>query len=238
MYASLLVGIEHAELVSLFLEPFDGEWQGCAELVDAFQRVVECDNAAVAGILFHISVYLVGIEQSTVIACDEVPHYYSKVPAKSQILQRAHPAFWWAEEVCAQQAVCQMGIPEIFLACTLESSYVVECMVSQPVPASFHFVLQAWVFPHVVANHEESGLDIELVEYVENDGCSLWDRAVIECEIDGLLLRVHPPDGTWIEPSQPLTWLFDYHPLQLESQGFCSRCELGVDGIDFLHEGF
>ena len=66
--------LKYFEGVALGLEPFDGCREGCAELVDTFQGVVEGDDAAVTGVALDIVQHVVGREPFGVVAGNKVPH--------------------------------------------------------------------------------------------------------------------------------------------------------------------
>ena len=80
------------ELIALLLEPFDGAGQGRMEFVDALQRVVESDDATVAGIATNVLVDVVGSEPFRVVACDEIPHHNPELLRQPIVHAVAQPA--------------------------------------------------------------------------------------------------------------------------------------------------
>ncbi len=62
--------------VALLLEPLDALGKGGAQLFDGFERVVEGDDGAIAGIALHVVHHVVGGEPLGVVARDEVPHHH------------------------------------------------------------------------------------------------------------------------------------------------------------------
>jgi hypothetical protein len=67
------------------------------------------------------------------------------------------------------------------------------------------------ILTHIVAHHEEGGLHLECLQGVEDERCRLRDGTVVEGQIDGLLVTVHPPKGSRVEPTEVDGGLFDKH---------------------------
>ena len=59
-WALMCLLFNDAELISLLFQPSEYLWQGMFEFVDAFERVVKRDDAAVAGVAFHVVHNIVG----------------------------------------------------------------------------------------------------------------------------------------------------------------------------------
>ena len=74
-----------------------------------------------------------------------------------------------------------------------------------------HLLIQFRIFPYIVGNHEEHGLDSESVENVENKWGGFGYRSVVECEVDRMVILVHAPKGVWIEETKPAGGSFDDH---------------------------
>jgi hypothetical protein len=65
------------------------------------------------------------------------------------------------------------------------------------------------IFNSILADHEECGLGIELIQRVKDEWGCLRDRAVIKSQINRLLMTIHPPQGVWEEPTQEYSGLFN-----------------------------
>ena len=98
-----------------------------------------------------------------------------------------------------------------------QSTDVIVRVVANLVTLTDDTVVELRVFTHIVAHHEEGGLHVERLQGVEDKGCRLRDGTVVEGQIDGLLVTVHPPIGSGIEPAEVDGGLLDKHILLLES---------------------
>ena len=210
MSAPLLVFVKDFEFVTLVAQPFKTARERCTEFVDTLQRVVESDDGTVAGIAFHVLKHLVGIESLGVVARHEVPHHDGEMMAHLDVLSVAHPSVRRSEEFRLNEAVGFVHVPYIIFGMHQPGDVVVG-VVAHTVPTSFHLFEEFGILPHVVAHHEESSLHSVLVENVKNPRRGFRNGSVVEGDIHCLLLRVHSPDGTGIEPSHPLAWLFNNH---------------------------
>ena len=74
-----------------------------------------------------------------------------------------------------------------------ETADVVVRMITDTMPLVDDTLMQFGIFPGIVAYHEEGGLDAVLLQHVKNPGRGLGDGAVVEGQIDGLLVTVHSP---------------------------------------------
>ena len=138
------------------------------KIVDRAERVVEGDDGAVAGVLAHLAQYLAAIEFGIVVAGYEVPHDDAVSLAQRTVLSEAHDAVRRAEEVGGEVAVGLVDIGDVSLGALLESLEVVEGVVAYAVAALHdHFVLIG-MLAHIVAHHEEGGLDVILVQYIKH----------------------------------------------------------------------
>ena len=104
-----------------------------------------------------------------------------------------------------------LDVIAVLLDGVVEPLNVIVGMVAHLMAFSEDAFIEFGVFAHVVAHHEEGGFDIELLQRVEDEGCGLRDRAVIEGQIDCLLVTVHSPVGFRIEPAEVDGGLLNEH---------------------------
>ncbi len=75
---------------------------------------------------------------------------------------------------------------------------MVEGVVTDAVSAFNNHPEFVRMLPYVVAYHEEGGLDIVLVQQSEHPRSYFGYGAVVESQIDGFFIGVHPPDCTGV----------------------------------------
>ena len=84
----------------MLLEPLDALGKGGAQLFDGFERVVEGDDGAIAGIALHVVHHVVGGEPLGVVARNEIPHHHLIALAGEQgVLHWTYPPVGWTEQV-------------------------------------------------------------------------------------------------------------------------------------------
>ena len=92
-----------------------GFGQGSAEFVDAFQRIVEGDNRAVARVLFYIIDHIISREPLGIVAGHEVPHHDLVFPAQPSILAQTHPTMRRTEVMAVDIGIGLLDIIAILL---------------------------------------------------------------------------------------------------------------------------
>ena len=172
--------IENLKLILLFLEPLDALRQGGAELVDRLQRVVEGDDRAVARVALHVVEHTLARHPLGVVARHEVPHHNLVLAAEPRILHGAHPAVGRPHEVAAYVGVGLLHVVAVVVQRVAESADMVVCMVAYLMAFVDDAPEEVGIFPHVVAHHEEGGLDAVVAQRVEDEGCRLGNGAVVE----------------------------------------------------------
>ena len=202
--------VEGLELIALALQPLQAHGQCRLQFVDALEGVMEGDDGPVACVFTNVLEHLVGIQACGVVARDEVPHDNRELMAQEDILSVSHKSVRRPEKTGVDQLVGLQHIQHIAAGAGQPLDVVVGVVANAVTPA-LDFLEQLGVFPHVVAHHEEGGLRIVFVQRVENPGSGLRDGPVVEGEVNRLLVRVHSPYSTGIEPSQPLRRLFYDH---------------------------
>jgi hypothetical protein len=65
-----------------------------------------------------------------------------------------------------------------------ESADMVVGMITYLMPLSPNLLVEMRILPHVVAHHEEGGLDIELAKRLKDKGRRFRDGTVVERQID------------------------------------------------------
>ena len=168
------------ERITLIGEPLNGAGKGIAQPLYALEGVVEGYYGAVAGVALDIGEHILGGHPFGVVASHEVPHNYAVFTGEPEILVVAHPSMWGTEQIGVEQLVGFLSIGIVGLAGMAEASHVVEGVVAYAVTFAYHLSVEFGVFPYIVANHEEGGLDTMLAKHGEDERCSLGDRAIIE----------------------------------------------------------
>ena len=202
---------EQFELVALVFKPLQRFRQGCPELVDALERVVEGDDGTVAGITLHVVYHIISRQPFGVISGDEVPHHYTVVLFHPPVDGMAQPAVWRAEVRALEQRIGFGDIDGVGQRPVSERTQVMIGVIARFVTSAEHLFVQFRIFPHIVGNHEEHGLGSESVENVEDKRGGFGYRPVVECEVDRMVLSVHAPQGVWIEEAKPAGGSFDNH---------------------------
>ena len=190
----MLLLFNNAELISFLFQPSEYLGQGVLELVDAFERVVEGDDAAVSGVAFHVVHHVLGCEQTAVIARYDIPHhdFYADV-SQDAILYHPNPAVRRSEEVGVEDVVGLLDVGKVSPGTMAKARDVVEGVIAYLMASHSHFVEQMRVLDGIVAHHEEGCLCSEAVEGVEDEGCCLGNGAVVEGEVDSLPVWLYPP---------------------------------------------
>ena len=193
---------EGLEGVALVLEPLQTLWEGGAQFVDTFQRVVEGDDGAIARVPLYIVDDILGRHPFGVVAGDKVPHDNLVFAAEPRVLCHAHPAMWRSHVVAMDIGIGLLDVVAVLVDGVGDTLDVVVRMVAHLMALGQDTFVELRVLPHIVAHHEEGGLGVKLLQCVENKGCSLRYGAVVEGQIDGLLVTVHSPVGLWIKPAE------------------------------------
>ena len=93
----------------------------------------------------------------------------------------------------------------------LEGSQVVVCVIAH-LMALFQYLLeQLRVAPYVVADEEEGCLDVKLAQRFQQKRRTLRNGSVVERQVYCMLVGIHSPEGSRIEPSQPSCRLLYKH---------------------------
>ena len=172
---------------------------------------MEGDDAAISDISLHIVHHILGSEPFGVVTCHQVPHDDLVGAVQPPVLARAHPSMRRTEEMGVNQLVRLVGVQDVRDDTVLEGSDVVEGMVAHLVPFGNDLIIEVMVAQYVLAHHEEGRLDVVLPQCLQDEWSRFWDRTIIKGEIDGMLLRIHSPDGLRIKPSEPFGWLLYKH---------------------------
>ena len=83
----------------------------------------------------------------------------------------------------------------VFLDGMTDATDVIVGVVTHLMPLRLDALIQFRILPDIVAYHKERSLRPVFFENVEDEGRCLWDGAVVEGQIDGLLVTVHSPIG-------------------------------------------
>ena len=110
-----------------------------------------------------------------------------------------------------------LDIIAILLNGMSQSANMVMRVIANLVSLTDDTVKEIRVFAHIIAHYEKGGLRLECLEGIENEWRRLRDGAVVEGQIDGLLVTVHSPIGSRIEPAEVDSGLFNKHILLFES---------------------
>ena len=192
---------KHLKLVALCHEPFDGTRQGEEEFVETLHGVVERDDAARTGKALHVVQDVVAIQALGIVARHEVPHHDAVTLLDKHILLPFHPAVGRTEEVGFQIDVGLIDVAHITADAVAQTADVIEGVVAETVSRGLdHFKFER-MLAYIVANHKESGLDAVVVEHGKHPRGHLGYGAVVEREIYGTLVRIHPPQRVGIEPA-------------------------------------
>ena len=105
--------------------------------------------------------------------------------------------------MCSYQLVSFLRIAHIRLGEMPQSSEMIVGVVAHLMPFFDDLPEQLGVFPHIVAHHEKGGMGIKLTQSPEDKGCGLGDRTIIEGQVDGMFMPVHPPPCLGKHPTQP-----------------------------------
>ena len=174
---------------------------------------MEGDDGAVAGVFVNLAQYLTAIELGIVVARHEVPHDDAVALAQCAVLPEAHDAVRRTEKVGGEVAVGLVDIGDVSLGALLESLEVVEGVVAYAVSTLHDHLVFIGMLTHIVAHHEEGGLDAVLVQYIKYPRRNLGYGAVVKGKVYGLFCRIHPPACTWVQPADELWWLLNEHKL-------------------------
>ena len=154
---------ENLESIALGFKPYYAFGEGGAKLVDTFQRVVEGDDGAVAGIFLHVVYNVFSSEKAGVVARYEVPHHDFVFPAEPCILIRSHPSVRRSYVVTVDIGVCLLYIIAILLDGVGEPLYVIKSVIAHLMALSLDTFEELRVFPDIVAYHEKGCLDVMLL---------------------------------------------------------------------------
>ena len=173
------------------------------QLVYAFQRIMEGDDAARTCVALNIIQHIISGEQATVVTCDDIPHYHLHAyMSQHLVLRRSNPSVRRTEEAGVQYLVSLLDIGQIGPRKMSHAGDVVISVVAYLMSALPDFLEQMRVFDGILAYHKEGGLSIEAVQGIQYKRCCLRDRAVIKSQVHRLLMLVHPPQSMWKHPTQ------------------------------------
>ena len=147
---------------------------------------MEGDDGAVACVPVHLAEYLAAIKLGIVVARHEIPHDDAVALAERTVLPHAHDAVRRPEEIGGEVAIGLVDIGDVVGCALLESLEMVVGMVAYAMPALDNHLVLIGVLAHIVAHHEEGGLDAVSVEHIKHPRGNLRDGAVIKSEVDGL----------------------------------------------------
>ena len=122
---------------------------------------------------------------------------------------------WWPEKVGVDVCIGFICVVTICFDGVLETADVVECVVAHPMAVLDYLTILFRILPYVVANHEERSLDVVFLECLQNERGRFGYRTIIEGQIHRMILFVHSPCGTRVEPSEPHCRLFYNHIFRL-----------------------
>ena len=172
---------------------------------------MEGDDGATTGVFHHIGQNLWATKFLAIVAGDDVPHHDLIVVAQHDILLPAHPAMRRTEQAGVEHFVGKVGIFQVAGTGVATATDVVVGMVANAVPVIDDHLEDFRVLAHVVAHHEEGGLDAFALEQAQYPGGDQGDRAVIEGEIDGFLLGIDAPQRLRIEAAEQVGYLLYEH---------------------------
>ena len=143
-----------------------------------------------------------------VVAGHEVPHHNLVGSFQREILVGEHMAVGRAEQERVEnllhiaidvpthfhENLRLFGISQIILGRVFKSTDMVEGVVTDAVPTLNDHPEFVRMLPYVVTYHEEGGFDVVLIQQVEHPGSYFGDRAIVESQINGFFIGVHPPD--------------------------------------------
>ena len=210
-FAACRALIEHFEFIALIAEPFDGAGEGIENFVVGFERIVESDDTPVASITLHVAQHIAAVEALTVVARHEVPHHHAILQAGRYIESGFHPAVGRSEEIGTEVGVGLLHVAHIAVDAMAQRADMVESMVSDAVSALLDHLINLGMLPYIVAHHEKGGFDAIMVQHIEHPRRHFRDRSIVEGEINGANVLVHPPESQRVEPSEPFGGLFDKH---------------------------
>lgn len=223
------MGLQHFELISLFLQETEGAGKGVLQVavVPGLEGVVEGDDGAVAGVAHDVGQHLRTAELLAVVAGDEVPHHNLVFPFQDHVLGPAHVAVRRSEQEGAEGLVGRFRVAdgehevvgffrilqiavggEVFAA---EAADVVEGVVADAVAALHNHAELLGMLADVVAHHEEGGFDAVLVQQVEHPRGYYGDGTVVKSQINGFLVGIHPPQSAGVEFAEQFGGLLDEH---------------------------
>ena len=104
-----------------------------------------------------------------------------------------HPSVRRPEQACVDDVIGLLHVKDVGNGPVLKCSKVIESVVAHDVSLGHNPVVQVMVSEHVLANHEESGLNPEFLQRVKNERGRLGDRPVIKRQINRTLVLVHSP---------------------------------------------
>ena len=215
---------EYLEVVALRLQPAEALREGGTELVDRLEGVVEGDDRAVAGVFLYIVHHVLGCKQPGVVAGDEIPHHYLVLTAEPGILVGSHPAVGRTHVVAVDIGIGLLHVVAVLPDGMAQTDNVVVGVVAHLMAFIDNLLIELRVLAHVVAHHEECCLYAVLPEHVEDEWRCLRDGAVVEGQVDCLLVTVHPPVGFRIEPAEVDGGLLNNH----RQKSFVKRPASGV----------
>ena len=104
-----------------------------------------------------------------------------------------------------------VGVGEVAFEGVLKSADVVERVVADAVSLLHHLAEHVGVLAYVVAHHEEGSLHAILLQQPEYPGGDFGDGAVVEGEVDGPFVGIHPPQRSGIQLPEQRGGLFNQH---------------------------
>ena len=104
-----------------------------------------------------------------------------------------------------------LDIIAVFADAVSQTTDVVVRVVAHLMPLGLDALEEFRVFPDIVTYHKEGRLHPEVLQDIKDERCRLRDGTVIEGQIDGLLMTVHPPIGLRVKPTEVDGGLFNNH---------------------------
>ena len=195
------------------------------EFVDALERVVEGDDAAVAGVALHVPEHIVWREAAAIVACDHIPHddAESAMP-QNLVLCGAHPSARRPEEVGLQQLFRTLYVGQIVPALPARSSDMVVGVITDGVSAAAHLLEQVRILACIVADHKECGTCAIAFQDIEDERCGLWDRTIVKSKVDRPFRCIHPPACTRVQLADESWGLLNKHITLPLTPTRCTAC--------------
>lgn len=176
---------------------------------------MESNDATRPGITTNIGENILCREPSTIIARYHIPHNHpiATMP-ECLVLPYLYPSVGRTEQIGLQEFVGLLGIGQIMPTPVLETTDVIIGVVAYAVPPPLDLLKEMGIFVHILPYHEKRGPCIEAIQHIQDKRRGLGDGTVVEGQVNGLLVSVHPPQGMRVYPTQINCGLLYEHTLQ------------------------